>query len=444
MLKKLNLENNSFNRLFLFGFTFIVLVVSMLTPPFQSPDEINHFNRAYGLSHFEIIPNNGIVKIDKNLDEFEKLYSRFPFKYDTKNTAELQYKAKEFYWSVDNIESQIPNTAVYSPFSYIPQTIGIWIGKLLDLSIYNSYTLSKVLSMLTCLLLIYISNRIYTIPSMAYIIILFPMSLFQIGSTSPDGIAFCISILIGSLFAKAFNKEEKYSVNEFVLLNFCVLTLLTTRINMLPVLILPFLVSLVREIKYKYIISIITSLVIFTWIFLSYKNIMGGGEYFHYGMSSSDKIIYYLFNPLELFRMYMNTFTDFKMIKEYIAQTIGVLGWLDTPLSKDSYYLLIFIISIVLLLTYNRTELALVSILLVILTILLTFFILLISWTNISDPVIQGVQGRYFIPLLLIVSFISFSVKSSSTDKAYFFVILMMIASSYITFEALISRYLLS
>lgn len=73
MLKKLNLENNSFNRLFLFGFTFIVLVVSMLTPPFQSPDEINHFNRAYGLSHFEIIPNNGIVKIDKNLDEFEKI-----------------------------------------------------------------------------------------------------------------------------------------------------------------------------------------------------------------------------------------------------------------------------------------------------------------------------------------------------------------------------------
>ena len=306
------------------------------------------------------------------------------------------------------------------------------------------HTLSKVLSMLTCLLLIYISNRIYTIPSMAYIIILFPMSLFQIGSTSPDGIAFCISILIGSLFAKAFNKEEKYSVNEFILLNFCILILLTTRINMLPVLILPFLVSLVREIKYKYIISIITSLIIFTWIFLSYKNIMGGGEYFHYGMSSSDKIIYYLLNPLELFRMYMNTFTDLRMIKEYITQTIGVLGWLDTPLSKGSYYLLIFIISIVVLLTYNRTELVLVSILLVILTILLTFFILLISWTNISDPVIQGVQGRYFIPLLLIVSFISFSVKSSSTDKAYFFVILMMIASSYITFEALISRYLLS
>lgn len=384
------------------------------------------------------------MKIDKNLDEFEKLYSNFPFKYGTKNTAELQYKAKEFHWSVDNIESQIPNAAVYSPFSYAPQTIGIWIGKLLDLSIYNSYTLSKVLSMLTCLLLIYISNRIYTIPSMTYVIILFPMSLFQIGSTSPDGIAFCISILIGSLFAKAFNKEEKYSVNKFVLLNFCVLILLTTRINMLPVLILPFLVSLVREIKYKYIISIITSLIIFTWIFLSYKNIMGGGEYFHYGMSSSDKIIYYLLNPLELFRMYMNTFTDLRMIKEYITQTIEVLGWLDTPLSKGSYYLLIFIISIVLLLTYNRTELALVSMLLVILTILLTFFILLISWTNISDPVIQGVQGRYFIPLLLIVSFISFSVKSSSTDKAYFFVILMMIASSYITFEALISRYLLS
>lgn len=384
------------------------------------------------------------MKIDKNLDEFEKLYSNFPFKYGTKNTAELQYKAKEFHWSVDNIESQIPNTAVYSPFSYVPQTIGIWIGKLLDLSIYNSYTLSKVLSMLTCLLLIYISNRIYTIPSMTYVIILFPMSLFQIGSTSPDGIAFCISILIGSLFAKAFNKEEKYSVNKFVLLNFCVLILLTTRINMLPVLILPFLVSLVREIKYKYIISIITSLIIFTWIFLSCKNIMGGGEYFHYGMSSSDKIIYYLLNPLELFRMYMNIFTDLRMIKEYITQTIEVLGWLDTPLSKGSYYLLIFIISIVLLLTYNRTELALVSMLLVILTILLTFFILLISWTNISDPVIQGVQGRYFIPLLLIVSFISFSVKSSSTDKAYFFVILMMIASSYITFEALISRYLLS
>ena len=43
MFKDLNLNNNSFNRLFLFDFTLIVLVVSILTPPFQSPDEINHF-----------------------------------------------------------------------------------------------------------------------------------------------------------------------------------------------------------------------------------------------------------------------------------------------------------------------------------------------------------------------------------------------------------------
>lgn len=44
MIKKFNLENNSFNRLFMFGFTIVVLVVSILTPPFNRQMNLNILN----------------------------------------------------------------------------------------------------------------------------------------------------------------------------------------------------------------------------------------------------------------------------------------------------------------------------------------------------------------------------------------------------------------
>ena len=73
---------------FLASLFLIVLSISYLIPPFQSPDEFNHLKRAYLLSKGYVFlnkMNNGTGGyIDTGLLEYMKLFEGIHFKYDKK------------------------------------------------------------------------------------------------------------------------------------------------------------------------------------------------------------------------------------------------------------------------------------------------------------------------------------------------------------------------
>ena len=120
---------------------------------------------------------------------------------------------------------------------------------------------------------------------------------------------------------------------------------------------------------------------------------------------------------------------------------IGVLGWSDTHLEKWMYYYLTIIIFIISVLTMklNRICKDIFPFIIFLIVIVFTFFILLVTWTDLSSPIIVGVQGRYFIPFAIILSYLSFIAKRN--NGLNYLILLFLISSSLFTINSLIYRY---
>lgn len=447
MIKIPNLENNSFNRLFLFIFTLVVLVVSMLTPPFQSPDEPVHLSRAYSVATGQIILKGGQVDIDKNLVQFKNLNENIRFHYDQKRTKEQEIQLRSIKWSNENMSEGIAGSAVYLPILYVPQGIGLLLGKLFNLSIYHSYELAKLFSLISCIFLIWISSKFYPIPALAYIFIAMPMSIFQISSSSPDGLSFSISFLIGSILIKIL-ENKVFDKKLIYILAISLVSLVTIRINLFPIFLLIFLIFIqskeVNENKGMFVI-LLSFLLSLGWIILAYKTIMidsnGSGNFNQSGMTATDKILYFLSHKKEFFMFFVNTFLNEKEMSWQYKHFIGVLGWSDTHLEKWMYYYLTIIIFIISALTIklNRICKDIFPFVIFFIVILFTFFILLVTWTDLSSPIIVGVQGRYFIPFAIILAYLSFIAKRNNALN--YLILLFLISSSLFTINSLIYRY---
>lgn len=123
------------------------------TPPFQTPDSFNNFYRSYQISTGQLIGNKkgnlsgGLV--NKNMVSMASIFNNIPFHYNHKINSIMISKAKEYRWDVNASSKQVfasfPNTSVYPPFAYIPQSIGIEIGRVFNLTILKTYRLSLLL-----------------------------------------------------------------------------------------------------------------------------------------------------------------------------------------------------------------------------------------------------------------------------------------------------------
>ncbi|WP_404811285.1 DUF2142 domain-containing protein [Actinobacillus pleuropneumoniae] len=447
MFKNLNLENNSFNRLFMFGFAIIVLVVSILTPPFQSPDEFAHFERAYTISNGQFfLDDKGNGNIDKNLTNFEHFYKAFPFKYEKKNTIQLEHEARNIHWANEEHNISLVNTAVYFPIPYIPQAIGISIGRYLDFPIYDSYRLAKLMGILNCLILLFTANKIYPITPIGYFILSLPMVIFQISSTTPDGMVFSLSLLFGCIVARGLNAENSFSIYYFMLICFVFFIISTMKINLFPMILLLILICNYRKLRCGYRFFLITLTFILGWLLFAYSSFLSGENFSQGGLGVGGKLKYYLEHKNEFLQIFINTFSSSELIGSHIKQFIGVLGWLDTSFSYEKYLVLLFFGSMILLLSLRKVidnKNLFFNIFILISGILLTYFLLLLTWTPVTEQIIHGVQGRYFIPLVL--GFTSMlTIVGKKYQIANILVLISLIYSGILTISAINYRYLLS
>ena len=105
----------------------VVQSVSTLIPPFQSPDEVNHLQRAYTLSQGDWLPtwrgNSAGGAVDTGLLKYTDYYSAIPFDYSAKVTRTLLANSDNIGWTSERVFSDFSNTALYFPIPYIPQAL---------------------------------------------------------------------------------------------------------------------------------------------------------------------------------------------------------------------------------------------------------------------------------------------------------------------------------
>lgn len=374
---------------------------SALIPPLQSPDENDHIKRSYLLSKGVILLDQPQGKssggmIDSGLLAYMDAYPR---NMHTLSSEKIDL-ADDIKWSGIKRYSPAPGTGYYFPIIYAPQAIGLTIGESFDLTIDSSYRLARLFSLITIATLILIAFSVYPTNPLVIALIVIPMSIFQYSSASLDGVSAALTILSIAAFMKIATDKEKANTSLFYLLAFSVILLATSRVHLLPLFALVLMSCFYLKSKKYYFIFFLSLIAVLVWLILAIKTTVDLRVVI--AAPTSEIIFFYLKNPLTFFNVLLSTLYDKSLLIGYCRSFLGVLGWLDTSFTTNTYYFFLACLVLVGLLTVSVKSIKsnwVPRALLIVLSFassLLIFFALLVTWTPHPASTILGVQGRYF------------------------------------------------
>jgi len=402
-------------------------------PSFQVADEGSHYQRAYQVSKGEFFPQK---KVDpKNLDGYtvggtispaihkvEAGYLPIAFKPDVKVDIKTSIILDNVIWG-DDKWGDTRNVSIYPPFLYAVSSLGIILGKSAELTVSDTLILSRLLNGILALLLSTIA--IFMVSrgtAVLFCILILPMTIAQTASVSPDAISFPFAALCAAIISR-FNAEKIKSFN--ISLVICSVLLILISMTRPPYIALSmlFLVFALKnwgnkEKRIKLVMAFLISF-IFVAAWSLYLTLNVSVPFGPEGVSYMARVKQILTSPLEWTTLLINSFVEYYVF--YFTSFIGRLGYLDVSLPAW-YYMLsgvsLFIATLPVKTSFpselKKSELShnLLILLVLCITTIGIFLVLSISWTPIASATIQGVQGRYFIPIALFLC-----LTASSSNK---------------------------
>lgn len=426
MNKELNLP-----RLFLIYSLIFGSLLVFLVPSFQSPDEITHFTLSYNLSAGKLnstvkdkksgynLPNDMISEINK----MEKMYS----------DRDKKYSYSEMYFD-QLLSSNLNDKSFFgasistiSIFAYIVPAIGIQITDYLEPYATSGIShvktnvmiqFARFLSLIIYSLIGYFAIRITPkFKKSFFVILLLPLSLFLRSMVTYDGLVLSVTALSIALILKLID-DKTIKWNKKYLFGFIILGYILFNIKVIySICFLGLFVVDSKQFggkkeKIKNAIIMISTILILTYIKKHFILPSAGLES---SKLTAKQLNFIINNPILYIKILFDNIIG--QIKQQNYWMMGTLGHLDTYMP----YLFVFVMNIFLFITllvdsfYEKIILpAWLKISYVILSILAVagmYTIMYISWTpkvlgKIGGNEITGIQGRYFIPLLLLIPII--------------------------------------
>lgn len=457
--KSICFYNNQRKVIFLILMLFCVGVFfSSLIPPFQSPDEEDHLKRAYFLSQGRIAMETPVGQstggqIDTGLSEFIALHRYMAGNPQKKLTLDVQQKSSVVKWSGEEQFGPSPGVNYYFPFIYVPQAVGLYIGQVLDLTVSQSYYLARYTTLLSALIIIAIAFSMHRPSFFVVAILLMPLAIFQFVSTSQDGFAIALVVLAGSLFISITSKKAVFNTSHFYCMCGAILLLTTSRINLVPMLIMPLAATYTASKSIRhYLFSVLIILLSLVWIVYALATTVD--HRIEREFSTVEILTYYIKDPIAFIKVLAGTLQDRQAVNFYMASFIGIMGWLDTSIGDGSIMLIFYSLLVIFLCSISIQSIKeyfcsrVILFMVAIASVLLTFFLLLITWTRHPADLIQGVQGRYFwASAILFGMALTVGVKNFSVPrKSIIFVALSSIifVAIFIMPKTLLSRYFIA
>lgn len=393
-------------NIFLIFALFFGLIYALITPPFQSVDEGNHFLRSCAISKGQFISAKHEQSVGsilpKSLSELIQTYSSLE-KNITSKTSFKEIKKSFSIKNNDKIFTTYPNTALYSPIPYIAQTTGIIAGRIFNAPPLLLLYIARIFNLiLYCILGYYAIKSTPYLKLAIFLILLCPMNISLAASCSTDAALIGAGILFFAKILQYTFEKEKLSVKNYILL--CALLIITalTKHNfyLFP------LVFLIPKEKFggKYLakaglIILIPLTLCLLWSYL----ISGLYVPLNPDADMYKQIDFIIHNPLKYIIILVIS-TIVKIFRLYIT-SIGVLGWQDTRLDNLTY--IIYPILIWLSLIYSGAKNFILQKwqkYLIFLTVIFSYIIittyLYLAWTKVGGNIIQGLNGKYYTLLL--------------------------------------------
>ena len=373
---------------------------------FSVPDEHTHLYRAHNIARGE-----AFISLEQNEEKIPLAYVRIV---NIKQYKEL-LEAKESDIKIENDkEFDLFNSFItYFPGIYIGPVVGELIGNALNFNLVDVLYLMRMMNVIIYLVAGYFTIKWIPFGKLMMLTYLcIPMVIHQAASISAD----CFINSMGLLFI-AYNmkllflkEKEAYSKKQKVL--YFVLALMATlnKSVYLPLAFLSVLLIFNKNTNKKDKIFMGATLGIM--IIISAGWYLFGAQYkdtreyiIESNVSSSAQLKFIKENPVTFLEVLRNTVKD-RMIS-YIYEAFGSrLGALN--ISINNIWQTIYIFMLIFAVFLEKSEVRLKNwqkafmMLLVFGMIFLIFIALYLTWTPPGNLIIEGIQGRYFLPFLII------------------------------------------
>ena len=374
----------------LYGLVMAVFLTWFM-PPFQNPDELNHFFKADQISRGQIISDRGGGHISVAI-------------------ATANYEA-DTTWTAQTLPAIFPNTAIYPPALYVPAAAAIIAGKAMSLSVIQTLRLIRMTNALLAIAIVALAIALAGAASTwIFLLCALPMSVSVMTSVSQDGLIIALTALACALLLQP---RARLGIASILLI------LIAMAKPPYTVLALA-LIATARAPRTSRLISAAALLAcVLTWTWIAH----------HYSatplrtdihVDTAEQIRHLLAAPLEIIRPTVRSLVVNRII--YGESFIGVLGRMELYLS-DYYYLFVAGVLLVFAIqlrptpdwrTFGRTAAAVV-------TGGIIFLSLYLVWTEVGARMVDGIQGRYFIPIAIVLALVPMAASRWQTAGCVLF-----------------------
>lgn len=392
---------------FIFLFFYVLFGIGYLTVyPFSTiPDEEAHFVRIYGITEGHLLAEvneegiGGAYVADNILDGWNYKETRLD---DIKSWSDREVGDSETFY-------EAANTALYSPLSYLPQTIGLGIGKILSDNVVFMLYMTRIVSWLVVGALLFFAIRITPMgKGLLMFISLLPMNMQECASFAADGWTYgIVTFFVAYILYLRYSLNRPMDTKQYVLLYGLLILLTSCKIVYVPLCLLAFFIPVDRFggkknfIKNAVIAGITVLVFTVGWLAISSSYLIEFNE----GVDSGQQVSFILHNIPGYIKILFNTIMS--SIEVYIKTLFGwKLGHLTVEVNNVMVYTTLFIIVLVAAKEKIRVKdeffdlfrYGLLGICGIVTLILFTS--LYVQWSPVGIDNVRGVQGRYFIPLL--------------------------------------------
>ena len=418
-------KNISTEKVFLATVPIICLIFMIVMPPFTGHDESRHWLRAYEISEGNFITPINNKDIGSSLPEsvtknIGKTYKEIKYK------DVIEFMKKDLNNDVRET-TDMSTVAIYSPIQYFPEAIGIFVARLFSDKVITMVYAARLANVISCITLLYFAIKIIPFGKKVMLLpLLLPITIEGIATISSDGFTNAIAFLfIAIILRETYSNEEKIKTTTFSTIILLSLIISLCKIVYIP---LVFLMLLLPKEKFKtkkkkYIILaviIICAVIInLSWLMFAnntYLTTSSEGE-------SSQKTEFILKNPIDYMKLFLATVNY--NLQRYISILFGsILGWQEFSL----YYITTYVFFLLFLFVSttdstikekidSKKELGITMILLIIIGLIFTSLFVQYEKNHVDSKSIAGIQGRYFVPILPLVSILLSKTKITTQYK---------------------------
>ncbi len=185
-------------RLLLIAGGLLYLAYALITPPFQTPDEHQHLFRAWQLAHSQLVGERrgkeagGMVPVGLPAAAKAELGSvaQTAIRPVPKRPLGAMFsRSTPISAAQPKVFANFPGSVLYSPASYVPQIGAVWIGEPLGLTVENIVRLGRLLNAALTLGLLLLALTVLPVGRLFLLLVaLTPMTASMAGSFGQDGI----------------------------------------------------------------------------------------------------------------------------------------------------------------------------------------------------------------------------------------------------------------